>query len=101
MAFDTKFGVTKEQKNLFGFAGIYGHNKVFTAMCYFMPSKETKAYHWEMRPSLQHLVTDKTLSFNQYIAYDQKRDIYQPLRELMENVPCLNTSRNRLKNTIC
>ena len=32
-AFDTTFGVTKEQRNLFLVAGIDGNNKVFNIFC--------------------------------------------------------------------
>ena len=37
MACDTKFGVTRDERNLFVVTGIDGHNKVFTAMRFFMP----------------------------------------------------------------
>ena len=57
---------------------------------------ETKAYHWAMRTDLQNLVKDTTLSFNQCIACDQELSIYQPLRAMIDNVPCLNKSHNRL-----
>ena len=96
MACDTTFGVTKEQRSLFVIARIDGHNKVFTNMRYFMCSKETKAYHWAMKTELRHLVIDTTLSFNQCIACDQEISIYQPVREMMENIPCLDESCNRL-----
>ena len=36
---DTTFGVTREQRNMFVLADIDGHNKRFTNMCCFMPSK--------------------------------------------------------------
>ena len=62
----------------------------------FMPLKEAKAYHWAMRTALRHFVTDTILSFDQYIACDKELAIYQPLRAMMENVPCVNKSRNRL-----
>ena len=35
----TTLGVTKEQRNLFIFSGIYGNNKVFTIFLCFVPSK--------------------------------------------------------------
>ena len=46
LACDTIFGVTTEQRNLFLFAEIDGHKKVFTPFRYFMPSKEIRTYHW-------------------------------------------------------
>ena len=61
-----------------------------------MTSKETKAYHWAMKTALRYLVTDTTLSFNQCIACDQELAIYQSLCAMLDNVPCLNKSRNRL-----
>ena len=61
-----------------------------------MPSKETKVYHWAMRTSLRYSVTDIILSFNQCIVCDQEITIYKPSHVMMENVPCLNKSRNRL-----
>ena len=97
-ACDTAFGVTKEQRNLFTVAGIDGHNKMFITMRCFIPSKEIKVYYWAIRTALQYLVTDTTLSFNQYIAYDYELAIYQTLGAMMDNVPCLNTFRNRLEN---
>ena len=78
MAYDTTFGVTKEQKNLFVVDGIDGNNKVFTTMRCFMTSKETKVYYWVMRTDLRHLVTDKILSFNQCISCDQDRSLPTP-----------------------
>ena len=54
------------------------------------------AYHWSMRTDLRHLIIDTTLSFNKYIACDQKLAIYQLLRAMIDNVPCLNKSYNRL-----
>ena len=96
MACDTTFGVTKEQRNICISAGIDGHNKVFTAMRCFVPSKETKAYHWVMITALRHLVAGTTLSFNPCIACDQELANFQPLRAMMDNVPCLSKPRNRL-----
>ena len=61
-----------------------------------MPSKETNTYHWATITALQHLVIDTTLSFKQCIACDQELAIYQPLCAMIENVPCLYKSRNRL-----
>ena len=49
-----------------------------------------------MRTVLRHIITDTTLSFNQCIACDQKTAIYQPLRAVVDNVPCLNKSHNSL-----
>ena len=68
LACDTIYGVTKRQRGILVVSGIYGYNKGFTAMRYFMPSKETKAYNFPMRAALQYLVIDTTLSFIQYIA---------------------------------
>ena len=62
-----------------------------------MPSKKKKACHWAMITFFRYIVTDTTLSFNQYIAYDQETAIYQPLRKMTENVPCLYKCRNRLE----
>ena len=45
MVCDIAFGVTKEQRKLFMFAGIDGNNKVFTAFHFYMPSKEARLYH--------------------------------------------------------
>ena len=94
---DTIFGVTKEQRNLFIFSGIDGHNKVFTTMRCFVPSKETKKYHWVLRTALRHIVKDTTLLFNQCTACDEELTIYQSLRAVMDTMPCLDKSRNRLE----
>ena len=96
MACDTTFGVTKEQRNLFLFAGVDGNNKTFTAMRCFMPSKELRAYNWAMRAALPILITQKTLSLNHCIASDAEYAIYTPLRSMMINVSCLNKSCHRL-----
>ena len=96
MACDTTFGVTKEQRNLFLFAGIDGNNKTFTAMRCFMPSKELRAYNWAMRAALPILLTQKTLSLNHCIASDAEYAIYTPLRSMMNNVNCLKKSCHRL-----
>ena len=96
LACDTTFGVTKEQRNLFLFAGIDGNNKVFTAFRCFMPSKETRAYNWALRVALRHLLSDTPLLFNQCVATDQELAMYQPLRAMMEHVPCMYHSRHRL-----
>ena len=96
LACDTTFGVTKEQRNLFLFAGIDGNNKVFTAFRCFMPSKETRAYNWALRVALRHLLSDHILSYNQCVASDQELAMYQPLRAMMEHVPCMYNSRHRL-----
>ena len=61
MACDTIFGVTRKHRDMFVVAGINGHNKLFTAMRCFMPSKETKACQWAMITVLRHLVTDTIL----------------------------------------
>ena len=84
MAGDTTFGVTKEQRNLFVVADIDGQNKVFTTMRCF-------------RTDLRYLVTDTPLYSNQCIACDQELAIYQPLRAIMDNIPCLNKFRNRME----
>ena len=39
VAYDTTFGVTKEKRKVFIFAGVDRNNKVFTAFRCFMPSK--------------------------------------------------------------
>ena len=93
---DTTFSAKKEQRNIFIVTGIDGHNKVFTTIRCFMSSKETKAYHWEMITALQHPVTDTILSFNQCIVCHQETDIYQTLRIMMKNVPCIYKHHNRL-----
>ena len=61
-----------------------------------MSSKETHVCHWEMRTALRHLITDTTLSFNQCITCNQELAVYQPLRVMMDNIPCLNKSRDKL-----
>ena len=96
LACDTTFGVTKEQRNLFLFAGIDGNNKVFTAFRCFMPSKETRAYNWALRVAFRHLLGDSILSYNQCIASDQELAMYQPIRAMIGAVTCLNKSRHRL-----
>ena len=96
MVCDTTFGVTREQNDLFAVTGIDIHNKVLTAMRCFLPSKEIKAYYWAMKTDLRYIITDTTLSFNQYIACDKELAIHQPLRAIMDNVPCLYKSYNRL-----
>ena len=58
--------------------------------------RKEKVYHCAMKTALWHLVTNTTLSFNQCIAWDQESAIFQPLRTMMDNVPYLNKSRNRL-----
>ena len=40
MAYDTKFGDTKESRSLFIIVGNDGHNKVSNDIRYFMPSKK-------------------------------------------------------------
>ena len=95
-ACDTTFGVTKEQRNLFLFAGVDGNNKAFPLLHCFMPSKEVKAYSWVMNVALPYLVTTQTLSLNQCISSDAEIGIYAPLRGMMESVPCLNKSSHRL-----
>ena len=96
LACDTTFGVTKEQRNLFLFAGIDGHNKTFTLMHCFMPSKEMRAYNWAIRVAFPKLVTKATLSYNQCISSDGEIGIYQPLRSMMSYVPYMNKSSHRL-----
>ena len=49
-----------------------------------------------MRNTLQHLITDTTLSFNQCIVCDQEITIYQHLHAVMENIPCPNKCCYRL-----
>ena len=61
-----------------------------------MTSKDKKSYHWAMRTALRHLFTNTTSSFNQCISCDQENDIYQPLSEIVKNIPCINKDRNRL-----
>ena len=41
------FVITKEQRNRFLVVGIDGHNKLFSAFHYYMPSKEVSAYNWD------------------------------------------------------
>ena len=98
MGCDTTFGVTKEQRNLFLFAGVDGNNKVFTVFHCFVPSKEARAYHWDLRSALPHLLTEVTLSYNRCITTDQDQAMYQPFIYIMDNVPCLSKSRYRLDN---
>ena len=96
IACDTIFVVTKEQSNLFVVAGIDGHYTVLTDMHYVIPLNETKAYHLTMLTVLRHLVTDKTLSFNQRIICNQELAIFQLLRTMIATVPCLNKYHSRL-----
>ena len=48
-ACDTTFGATKEQRNLFLFAGVDGENKTFPLLYCFMPSKLIRAYTWAIK----------------------------------------------------
>ena len=94
---DVTFGVTKEQRNLFLFAGIDGNNKVFTCFHCYMPSKEARAYNWALRSALVQLLTDNILVFNQCVACDQELAMYQPLRAMMADCQSsLFKSCNRL-----
>ena len=79
IACDTTFGVTKEQRNLFLFAGIDGNNNTFSAMQCFMPSKEIRAYDWALRAALPYLVTTQTLLYNSCISTDQDLAMYQSI----------------------
>ena len=92
----TTFGVTKEERDLFLLSGVDGNNKVFTALRCFMPSKDTCAYNWAPRAALPHLLSDKSLSFNQCVATDQELAMYYLLHTMMEDVPCMYHSRHRL-----
>ena len=96
LACDTTFGVTKEQRNLFLFAGIDGNNKTFTLMHCFMPSKEMRAYNWAIRVAFPQLVTTATLRFNQCISSDGEIGIYQPLQSMMSYVDYMNNASHRL-----
>jgi len=95
-ACDTTFGVSKEQRNLFLFAGIDSNNKTFPAFHCFMPSKELRAYHWALRAALPQLLTNHTLSMNSCISTDGEHAIYQPLRNMMDNVSYMKKSSHRL-----
>ena len=94
---DVTFGVTKEQRNLFLFAGIDGNNKVFTCFHCYMPSKEARAYNWALRSALVQLLTHNILVFNQWVACDEELAMYQPLRAMMaDSQSSLYKSCNRL-----
>ena len=93
MGCDTIFGVTKEQRNLFLFTGVDGNNKVFTVFYCVMPLEEARAYHWALRSTLPHLLTEVTLPHNHCIATDQDQTMYQPFISIMDNVSCLSKSR--------
>ena len=94
---DVTFGVTKEQRNLFLFAGIDGNNKVFTCFHCYMPSKEARAFNWALRSALVQLLSSSILHLNQCVACDQELAMYQPLRAMMaESQSSLSKSCNRL-----
>ena len=95
-AYDTTFGVTKEQRNLFLIAGIDGNNKVFTILRCFMPSKEARAYNWALRMAFINLIGERALSLNQCIASDAEEAMYNPVRGMIHNDPCFNKSHHRL-----
>ena len=86
---DTTFGVSKEQRNLFLFAGIDNNNNAFAAMQCFMPSKEIRAYNWALRAALPFLITAQTLIFNSCISSDQELAMYEPIYSMIETVPYL------------
>jgi len=97
LACDVTFGVTKEQRNLFLFAGIDGNNKVFTCFHCYMPSKEARAFNWALRSALVQLLTHNILIFNQCVACDQELVMFQPLRAMMAaSQSSLSKSCNRL-----
>ena len=60
----TTFGVTKEQRNLFLFAGIDGNNKVFTCFHCYMPSKKARAFNWALHSALAQLLTGNKFKLN-------------------------------------
>ena len=75
MACDTTFGVTKEQRNLFLFAGIDSNNKVFIVFRCSIPSKEARAYNWAQRIAIRHLVGGKYC--HSISVFPESQSIYQ------------------------
>jgi hypothetical protein len=64
LAIDMTFGLNKERRNLVTFAGVDGHNKAFTALRCWMPSKKYVAYHWAVREAFPTLMGMKVCSWN-------------------------------------
>ena len=91
MAYDTTFGVTKEQRNLFCLQ-LYIATTKYSEFSLVIQSKEARACNWALRVFFRHLVGETILSFNQCIVSDQELAMYSPIRSMIDFLPCLQNS---------
>ena len=96
LAADMTFSVNKEQRNLYVIGGINSSNSMFTGLHCFMPSKQTKAYHWVFSTALPHLWTKSLCSRIQCISTDQEYCEYDPIRTLMKPNGMMTNAKHRL-----
>ena len=96
LAADMTFSVNKEQRNLYVIGGIDSSNNMFTGLHCFMPSKQTKAYHWVFNSALPHLWTKQVCQRIHCISTDQEFCEFDPIRTLMKPSGMLSNAKHRL-----
>ena len=96
LAGDMTFSVNREQRNLYVIGGIDSSNRMFTGLHCFMPSKQTKAYHWVFTTALPHLWTKDVCKRIHCISTDQELCEYDPIRMLMKPYGMLRNAKHRL-----
>ena len=85
-AADMTFGVNKQQRDIFLFAGVDGNMKTFSAFRIFMPSKQRVAYDWAINHAAVHLLGSRTLLHNRCISTDNEEALVSSINSAI-NTP--------------